>query len=200
MKLYHAGTSPYVRKVMVMLHLTGQIDQVELIDGGGTPIDPNQSTAAANPLGKIPCLVTDDAGTLFDSRVICRYVDWRGKGGLYPEGAALFPVLTQEALSDGIMDAAILAVYEGRLRPAEIQFAPWVEAQLGKCMNGVKALEATVDTLQGPANAGHIAVGCALGYLDLRHGDRNWRGAAPKLAEWFEGFGATPAMQATVPA
>jgi glutathione S-transferase len=108
MKLYHSPTSPYVRKVMLTLHLTGQLDEVDLIAGSGTPMAPNEGTVAHNPLGKIPCLIGDDGAALFDSRVICHYLDHRAKGGLYPDGDALFPVLTTEALADGIIDAVLL--------------------------------------------------------------------------------------------
>jgi glutathione S-transferase len=199
MRLYHSPTSPFVRKVMVTLKLTGQEAEVELVPGSGTPLEPNQATIAANPLGKIPCLVTDDGMTLFDSRVICRYLDWRAKAGLYPEGRALFPVLTAEALADGIMEAGILAVYEWRLRPEAIRFPPWVEAQTAKVRRGVAALGASEVVLSGPMNAAKIAAGCALGYLDFRFPELGWRAQHPRLAAWFAEFSATPEMQATVP-
>jgi len=93
--LYHSPTSPYVRKVMLTLHLTGQLDQVELSAGSGTPLEQNPATISANPLGKIPCLVTDDGTALFDSRVICRYLDWREewrqRGGALPRGRVAVP-------------------------------------------------------------------------------------------------------------
>ena len=197
MKLYHAPTSPYVRKVMVTLHLTGQLDSVKLIDGSGTPIEPNEATLAANPLGKIPCLVTDDGTALFDSRVICRYLDWRAGAGLYPAGDALFPVLTAEALADGITDAGLLATYEWRLRPEAYRYAPWVEGQRAKIVRGLDLLERTGAVLSGPMNAARIAAACALGYLDFRFADLGWRGRCPKLAAWFAEFAETPAMQAT---
>lgn len=199
MKLYHSPTSPFVRKVMVTLKLTGQEAEVELVPGSGTPLEPNQATVAANPLGKIPCLVTDDGMTLFDSRVICRYLDWRAKADLYPEGRALFPVLAAEALADGIMEAGILAVYEWRLRPETIRFQPWVEAQTAKVRRGVAALGRNDAVMSGPMNAAKIAAGCALGYLDLRFPDLGWRDSNPRLAAWFAEFSATPQMQATVP-
>lgn len=199
MRLYHSPTSPFVRKVMVTLKLTGQEADVELVPGSGTPLEPNAATVSANPLGKIPCLVTEDAGTLFDSRVICRYLDWRAKAGLYPEGVALFPVLAAEALADGIMEAGILAVYEWRLRPEEIRFQPWVDAQVAKVGRAVAALEASAPVLSGPMNAAKIAAGCALGYIDFRFPDSGWRERHPRLAEWYAGFSDTPEMQATIP-
>ena len=200
MRLYHSPTSPFVRKVMVTLHLTGQLDEAELVSGAGTPTAPNEATVEANPLGKVPCLITGDGMTLFDSRVICRYLDWRGRGGLYPQDAALFPVLTAEALSDGILEASILAVYEWRLRPEEIRFQPWVDGQMAKVNRGVEALERTHQVHSGPTNAATVAAGCALGYLDFRFPDLGWRERCPTLAAWYADFAATPPMQATVPA
>jgi len=197
MKLYHSDTSPYVRKVMIVLHLTGQTGDVELVPGSGSPLEPNEGTCGVNPLGKVPCLVTDEGVALFDSRVITRYLDWRGKGGLYPEGEALFPVLTMEATADGIMDAAILAVYESRLRPEELRFAPWVRGQVSKIHRALGHLEGHAGRWGTTVDAGRIAVGCALGYLDLRFPHLNWREGRPALAEWFKGVEASEAMRAT---
>ena len=200
MKLYHSATSPYVRKVMVVLHMTGQTDAVELLPGSGTPLAPNERTVDANPLGKVPCLVTDGGESLFDSRVVTRHLDHRARAGLYPEGDALFRVLKLEALADGILDAAILVVYESRLRPEEIRFAPWVEGQKAKILRAVGVLETRVaDDLAGAQTMAHVAIGCALGYVDFRLPALGWHEKAPALADWYRGFSGTPAMQATVP-
>ncbi|MEM7178616.1 MAG: glutathione S-transferase [Pseudomonadota bacterium] len=199
MKLYHSPTSPYVRKVMVMLALTGQTDAVELLPGAGTPLAPNEGTCSANPLGKVPCLVTEDGRAIYDSRVICRYVDFVGKGGLYPEGETLFDVLTTEALADGIIDAGILGVYEARLRPEELRFSPWVQAQLSKVQRALGELEGRSAGFGEALDAGQIAVGCALGYLDFRFGDLNWRQGRPRLSAWNDGIQAHEAMLATAP-
>ncbi len=199
MKLYHSPLSPYVRKVMVTLHLTGQLGEVELIPGSGTPLAPNDATVGVNPLGKIPCLIGDDGTAMFDSRVICRYLDHRAKAGLYPEGDALFPVLTAEALADGIIDAVLLTAYEWRLRPEEFRYQPWVDGQVAKVERGLAALEQTGLVLSGPINAAKIAAGCAIGYVDFRLADLGWRDRCPTLAAWYAEFAETPAMKATVP-
>ena len=200
MKLYHSTTSPYVRKVMAVLHMTGRADEVELIPGSGSPLEPNEDTVGANPLGKVPCLVTDAGEALYDSRVITRYLDHVGQGGLYPEGDALFRVLTLEALADGILDAALLVVYESRLRPEEKRFTPWVEGQIGKILRAVATLERDVrEDLTGAPTMAHVAVGCALGYIDLRLPELDWRDTAPGLADWYRDFAGKPYMQATVP-
>jgi glutathione S-transferase len=200
MRLYFSPTSPYVRKVMVLLHETGQIGDVELVVGSGNPVDPAGAPLDANPLGKVPALERPDGPALYDSRVICRYLDARAEAGLYSEGARLWDTLTVEATGDGILDAALLMVYEGRIRPEELRYAPWVEGQWAKVDRALDALETRwMAHLEGPLDAGQIAVGCALGYLDFRHDARGWRNGRPRLAEWCAGFAARPSMQATLP-
>ena len=199
MQLFRSPTSPFVRKVMVTLHETGQIDEVALVDAAGTPVAPGTMPVGQNPLGKIPTLVRDDGPALFDSRVICRYLDERAGAGLYP-AARIWEVLTLEALADGVLEAAVLMVYESRLRPAELVYAPWVEGQWDKIARALDALEDRwMSHLHGPLDMAQIAVGCALGYLDFRHEARDWRAGRPELAAWQAGFAARPAMQATRP-
>ena len=199
MKLYHSTTSPYVRKVMAVLHIAGLVDRVELIPGSGTPLEPNDQTVGANPLGKVPCLVTDDGEALFDSRVITRYLDDLGGAGLYPDDR-IWRVLTVESLADGILDAALLANYESRLRPEEIRFTPWIAGQEAKARRATAALEDRLQAdLTGALTIGHVAVGCALGYLDLRFPRIGWREGAPRLADWYARFSKEPFMEATAP-
>lgn len=200
MKLYYAEASPYVRKVRIFLDLGDLGGQVEVVPGGGTPVQPNEATVSANPLGKVPCLITDEGMTLFDSRVITRWLDSKAGTGLYPAPPTLWPVLALEALADGILDAAVLCVYEGRVRPEELRFAPWVDAQQQKIIRATGALERHVDgPLTGPMTAAHVAVGVALGYLDFRLPQLDWRGASPRLADWYAEFARQPFMQATMP-
>ena len=199
MKLMFAGPSPFVRKVMVVLHETGQLDDVTLEQVVAGPGNTAPALAAANPLGKIPALVRDEGPTLYDSRVICRYLDARAEGRLYPETG--WDTLTLEATADGIMESAVLMVYEGRFRPEAQQSPEWIEAQWEKVARGLDALGSRwMAHLSGPLDIGHIGVGCALGYLDFRHEARNWRQGRTALADWYETFAARPAMQATIPA
>lgn len=199
MKLLFASASPYVRKVRVLLHETGQADDVELLSVKTTPITTAAKARAANPLGKIPALIRDEGRPIFDSRAICRYLDARGNGGLYPEDR-LWDVLTLEAMADGIMDAAILITYEGRLRAPERQDHGWLDAQWGKVSHALDALESDwVADLNGPRDMGQFALGCALGYLDFRHDARHWRTGRPALAQWFETLATRDSMRATVP-
>ncbi|MFD0981828.1 glutathione S-transferase [Tropicimonas aquimaris] len=199
MQLYHSPTSPFVRKVMVTLHETGQLDDVEIVPAAGTPIDKGSMPVSWNPLGKIPTLVRDEGPALFDSRVICRYLDARAGAGLYPE-KRIWEVLTLEALADGITEAAVLMVYESRCRPEEKIHDFWVEGQWAKVARALNVLETRwTSHLVGPLDMGQIAVGCALGYVDFRHGGRDWREGRDGLAAWEAAFAARPAMQATRP-
>jgi glutathione S-transferase len=200
MRLFHSPTSPYVRKCMVLLHETGTLDRVDLISVAGTPVDPGSMPLAQNPLGKIPALERDDGPALYDSRVICRYLDGLSELKLYPAEPGLWDTLTVEATGDGITDAAILMVYEVRVRPEDKRYAPWVEGQWGKIDRALDALESRwMDHLAGPLDMGQISIACALGYLDFRHGARAWRDGRPDLAAWFDVFAKRPSMRATLP-
>ena len=199
MKLLMAGPSPFVRKVMVTLHETDQVDAGEYETVVASPTGPSPELIAANPVGKIPALIRPDAPTIYDSRVICRFLDARVQGGLYPERRQ-WDTLTLEATADGMMDAAVLMVYEARFRPEEKQSAEWVEAQWAKIDRAVSALNTRwISHLRGPLDIGQIAVGCALSYLDFRHAARVWRTGNPALADWYAEFAERPSMQATAP-
>lgn len=200
MRLYHSATSPFVRKVMVALHETGLTGEVDLVPASGTPMAPGTMPVGRNPLGKVPTLERTDGPALYDSRVICRYLDDLGGGRLYPAKPRLWETLTLEATGDGMMDAAVLMVYEERNRPEERRHAPWVEAQWQKVARALDAIEGRwMSHLAGPFDAGQISVGCALGYLDFRHGARDWRAGRPALAAWEAAFARRPSMEATRP-
>lgn len=200
MKLYHSPTSPYVRKVMVLLHETGQLDDVALDTNATAPTNPLAGLAAKNPLMKIPALERAEGATLYDSRVICAFFDDRAGAGLYGKGNHRFEVLTLEATADGILDAALALTYEARLRPEEKRWDDWSEAQWGKIASACDALNTRwMSHLNGPLDMGQIAVACALGYVDFRHEARGWRTGCDALATWYASFCERPSMQATVP-
>ena len=200
MRLYHSPTTPFGRKVVVMLHETGLLKEVSVVNAAGTPLAPDGMPLAQNPLGKIPALERGDGPAIYDSRVICRYLDDRAGGQLYPAAPRLWETLTLEATADGMLDAAILMVYESRLRPEDKRFADWVEGQWGKVARALDALESRwIGHLNGPLDMGQIALGCALSYLDFRHDARGWREDHPALAAWYKGFAARPSMKAPEP-
>lgn len=198
MRLFHSPTTPFGRKVMVALIETGLVEAVEVVSASGNPIAPGTMPVDLNPLGKIPVLALEDGTSLFDSRVICRYLDTRAGAGLYPPAPGLWRTLTLEAMADGMLEAAILMVYEARLRPEPIRFADWTEAQWAKIARALDTLERDwTDHLNGPLDMGQIALGCALGYLDFRLDARGWRDGHPRLAAWQADFAQRPSLQTT---
>jgi glutathione S-transferase len=200
MKLYHAPASPFVRKVMVLLHEAKATDRVTLVPVSGNPLDPGTIPVDRNPLGKIPALEREGGPTLYDSRVITRYLDDLLHAGLYPAAPRLWDTLVIEATGDGIAEAAVLMRYEMNVRSEATRSPDWAEAQWQKIARALSALEARwMSHLSGPVDIGQIAVGCALGYLDFRHSERDWRATAPLLAAWYASFTARPAMQKTAP-
>ncbi len=200
LRLHTSPTTPFGRKVMVMILETGQEGDIEVAQAAGTPLDASKMPVAQNPLGKIPALERDDGAALYDSRVICRYLDDRAGGKLYPAKPRLWETLTLEATGDGILEAAVLMIYESRLRPEAIRFEDWVEGQWSKIARALDTLEARwMAYLNGPLDMGQIAIGCALSYLDFRHGPRNWRTGRPALALWYDAFAARESMKLTEP-
>jgi len=198
-KLLWSPPSPFARKPRVVLYETGQFDDVEQVEVATSPIGPNPELIAQNPVGKIPALVRDSEPTLYDSRVVCRYLDARAGGALYPQDR-IWDVLTLEATGDAIMDAAVAIIYEKRFRPENLQSHDWIEAQWTKVSNTLDALERRwMGHLAEPVDAGQIAVGCALGYLDFRHDDRKWRQGHDELDDWYAAFSTRDSMQATAP-
>ena len=202
MLLFTSPTTPFGRKVMVQILESGLADRVTVQTVSGSPLDPGSMPVDQNPLGKIPALVPDGGGAaIYDSRVICRYLDQLSGTGLYPVGEALWPVLTLEATADGILEAALLMVYEDRLRPEGLRFEPWVEGQWAKAARALDAIEGRwMGVLGGPLTMAHVALGVALGYLDFRHAGRDWRQGRPGLAAWDKGFAQRPSMVQTRPA
>lgn len=200
MKLLSADASPFARKVRVLLHEVNLTDDVEVISAATTPLNPDANVAAANPMSKIPTLIRSDAPALYDSRVITRFLDDYAVSGLYP-AARLWDTLTLEATADGIMDAAVTMSYEKRLRPPEHQSEDWLDAQWKKVAGAAAVVnQRWMSHLSGPMDMSHIAIACALAYLDFRHDDRGWRKGNDALDDWFAVFAERDSMKATAPA
>lgn len=199
--LHYSPASPYARKVMIVAHETGQAEALTIAPASGSPVDPGTMPVGQNPLGKIPALERPDGCTLYDSRVICRWLSDRAGGALYPAAPRLYESLTLEATGDGIMDAALLARYERVLRPEALRWPDWADGQWAKIARSLDALEARwMGHLAGPFCIGQVAVAAALGYLDFRFADRDWRSGRPALAAWAARTAERPSVRATVPA
>jgi glutathione S-transferase len=201
MQLLYAPTSPFVRKVMVCAHLSGQAARIQWLDSAAHPVRRDGRIAAHNPLAKVPTLILDDGQSLYDSRVICEYIDSLGGAGIFPAaGPARWTALTRQALGDGLLDAALLARYELTARPAEVQWPVWREALLTKVAACLQAIDAAAPELATAVpTIGEIAIGCGLGYLDFRFPELDWRSSHPAAAPWYASFAQLPAMQATLP-
>jgi glutathione S-transferase len=202
MKLRYSPTSPYVRKVMVMALETGLAERIERIPTSVAPTKPNDEVARENPLVKVPALTTDDGLVLYDSPVICEYLDTLHDGPKFfpPSGPARWLALRQQALGDGILDAAILGRYE-ILRPKEFQWQDWLDAQMRKVRGALAALEmeAEAGDLGGPLTIGQITIACALGYLDFRYQSEAWPTKHRRLAVWAEEVAQRKSIQLTMP-
>jgi glutathione S-transferase len=197
--LRSSPASPFGRKIRIGADVLG-LDR-EIAIEPADPADPNDTVRQQNPLGKIPALVLDDGTVLFDSRVILEYLDERAGGGkIIPKDAgARFAALRLQALADGLMDASILLIYEGRWRPAERHEPKWVDHQSGKVARALAALEAEPPALDAPPTVGQIALACALGYRDFRFAG-TWRKDHPRLVAWLDTFAArVPVFAATKP-
>jgi glutathione S-transferase len=148
----------------------------------------------------VPTLVTEDGAVLYDSRVICEYLNALGDGHLIPkQPAARWPIYRDEALADGILDAAVLVRYETFARPESLRWKEWIDGQLDKVTCSLAEIERRAGTLDQRIDLGTIATGCALGYLDFRFAALGWKHTYPKTAAWFERFAARESMLATRP-
>ncbi|BAI95064.1 glutathione S-transferase [Sphingobium sp. TA15] len=198
MKLHWSPSAPFVRKVMVSAHALGLADRIELARSRVGPARLNDDLMADNPLNKIPTLITDTGERLYDSRVICEYLDaLAGGGGIFPsEPGARWRALTWQSLADGMVDAAILRRDEefrgeGHRSPAHrLAYAAKMRAALDRMEADAPLLEHAGLTI------GAIAVGVALSYLDFRPPGENWREGRPALAAWEADFARQPAMLA----
>jgi glutathione S-transferase len=201
-KLYHTPTSPFVRKVMVTAHELGLEGRIETTFLRPSPLKADAALSHENPLSKIPVLVTPEHGPLFDSAVICEYLDQLAGGGkIIPAGPARFPVLRTHALCDGIVEAGVLVFYEKQNRPAEMQFEPWVSGQREKANQGLDALaKVAADWADDAVDLGRIAAGCVIGWLEFRNvlGDLRTPTRAPLFA-WYDRFAKRSSMVATAP-
>jgi len=197
MKLYSANTSPYARKVRMTVIEKGLQDRVELIFAN--PFEESPDLKLSNPLGKIPALVTDDGQVIFDSPVICAYLDSLSTyERLIPDGPERWQILTREALTDGILDAAFAIVMEGR-RDEEQRSPMWLERWTNTIFRSVEAVERGVSRFEGDLTIAQIGLGAALGYLQFRLPDLDWQRNCPDTSAWFETFSHRPSMIETNP-
>ncbi len=201
MKLYWTASSPFARKVVVAAHEVGLFDRLELTFLRPTPTKADPLLSKDNPLSKIPVLILEDGTALFDSPVICEYLDslHEGRKLIPASGAARWRTLRLQALCDGILDSAILSFYEGAMRPKELHWSPWIEGQCEKARQGLDALERECGDFGSDIDLGQICVGVTMGWLEFRKPLGDIRTGGPRLTQWYESLRARPSMQATEP-
>ncbi len=197
MKLHYSPASPFARKCLAAAIARGIEGRIELV--GTNPHVSPAELLKDNPLSKIPALVTDDGMAIYDSPVICEYLNTLGEAAtLIPTSGtrAWIRVQVMQALADGIMDAAVARRMRAG-KPVDETRAAFLDRQKAAIARGLAALEAAPP--EGLGDIGAIAVGCALGYLDFRFADEPWRAAHPKLAAWFEAASKLPPLARTAP-
>ncbi len=200
MKLFHAPTSPYVRKVLIAARELALADRLEHVAVTAMPQAPAREIAPHNPLMKIPTLVRDDGTALYDSIVICEYLDALGGGTLFPPaGEPRWRALRLNALADGMMDASVLLRYETVMRPEAMRWQPWIDGQFAKVDGALDEAEREAATYPAAFDIGQIALVCALGYLDFRYASRPWRPGRPQLERWFAQRCERESVRATAP-
>ena len=194
--LRNAAASPFGRKVRIVAAVCGIDGRIEMVVADTN--DPADPLRRQNPLGKIPALILEDGTVLYDSRVIVEFLDTQAGGGIViPTGSKRIPVLTMQALADGVMDASLLQVYEGRYRAPEAHNQRWLDNHRSKVERGLATFEANPPALTARPHVGQIALACALGYQDLRFEGKR-RGTHPRLVAWLDEFAAKiPSYEAT---
>jgi glutathione S-transferase len=200
MLLHWSPRSPYVRKVMIAAGEMGLADRLETRRTVVSPFAPAEELFADNPLNKLPTLVVEPGFALYDSRVICEYLDTLHDGPrLFPaSGRARWTALRDQALGDGMLDASLVRLI-ARLQPEERRSPELVANNERKIAAALDRLEAEAEALAArPFDIGHVAIGTALGYLDFRFPEEGWRAGRPRLADWQAAFEARPAAQAAV--
>jgi glutathione S-transferase len=199
MRLFWSSRSPFVRKAMIAAHETGVASRIETVRVEVAVTKLNSDVMAHNPLNKIPTLVLEDGGVLYDSRVICEYFDSLNTGPkLFPsDPSQRWISLRREAIGTGIMENGVAGIGE-RARPEALQSQPHLAAYRAKIHSALDYLDADASALsQARFSIGHLSIGCALGYLDFRYADDDWRKGRARLAEWHEGFAERASFKQT---
>lgn len=201
MKLYFTPTSPFVRKVLAVAHECNLASQIETITLRPSPTQASPELSAFNPLSKIPALITNDGMSLFDSAVICEYLDSLHSGTkmIPTAGPERWKTLRMQALCDGILEAGVLVFYEKSQRPVELHWQDWLRGQTEKALQGLDALNREVASFRSDADLGQICAAATIGWLEFRNVLGDIRQNRPQLFDWYETFRRRPSMKATEP-
>ena len=197
MRLFSSPTSPYARKVRIIIAEYALEDEISVENHA--PMENPAALHAANPIGKVPTLITADGTTLYDSPVICEYLDaMNGSRFVPPEGKERWDCLRRQALGDGVLDAAFSRTME-RQKPESQRSDLWLERWEQGIRRALDVMSRDLEISGDRFDLGDISAGCALGYLDLRHADLEWRKGRASLTDWFDAFSGRPSARATTP-
>ena len=201
MKLIYASASPFARKVRILIKELQLENSVHLQNAGAvTPVSNNAELNLLNPLGMLPALQLDSGASIYDSPVICEYLNHIADGDFFPSNSERrFRALGLQALGDGMLDISVAIRYETAIRPQELRWQTWIDHQFEKVERGLDALEARCDQFEASPLIGEITVACVLGYLDFRYEDRDWRNRHPKLSGWYDQIQNRESIAATTP-
>ena len=201
MKLIYASASPFARKVRILIKELQLEETVLLQDAGAvTPVSNNDDLNLLNPLGMLPVLELDNGDSLYDSPVICEYLNHIAKGPFFPtDSDRRFRTLRLQALGDGILDLSVAMRYETAMRPENLQWQTWLDFQQEKVHRGLDTLEAICNQFEASPLIGETTIACVLGYRDFRFADIDWRGGRPALAKWYDQIMQRNSIAATIP-
>jgi glutathione S-transferase len=201
MKLISVNASPFVRKARVLIHELGLQDRVVEHDVGMvSPVSNVAELNALNPLGLIPALELDNGASLYDSPVICEYLNHVADGPFFPaDPERRFRTLGLQALGDGILELSVALRYELVMRPQALHWQDWIEHQQEKITRGLDALEAQCAQFEASPLIGEITIACVLGYRDFRYAESDWRPGRPGLGDWYETMLQRDSLQRTLP-
>lgn len=198
MKLFYSSRSPFVRKVLITAHEVGLADKIELLSSSAHSVERDRTIIAHNPLGQVPTMILDDGTMLADSGVICAYLDNIGSGAMFPEvGKMRWQALVDQAMSDGLMTASLIARYEVAMRPEASFWQAWLDAHLDKIGTTLEAFERHAGAYGDRFDIGLASLASALSYLDLRFENLAWRNRYPALATWYARLQDRPSIRAT---
>lgn len=199
MKIFYSAASPFVRKTMIVAEELGIVDRIERLPAAASPVSRDRTIIPFNPLGQVPTFMTDDEQVLFDSKVICEYLNDKFDGKLFGDEHTRWSVLTDHAAADGVIAASLLVRYELLARPEALQWNEWIDGQTDKITTGLQYFEDKAATLEDRIDIVTITLACAFDYLDFRLPDYNWQKRFPALKAWYDKFSVRPSIATTRP-
>lgn len=198
MKIFYSPASPFVRKCLVVAEELGLQDRIELLDSAAHPINRDRNIIESNPLGQVPTFFTDKGECLFDSFVICQYLNHLAKGELFGDAETKWQVLKDHAAADGLMSAALVLRYETGVRPSELEWKEWTAGHYDKLATTMSYFEEKLKQGEVAINISSITLACALAYIDFRLGSYAWKENFPLVADFLEKFNQRSSMKNTV--